>query len=174
MSLLERRLHAEWELLLALASLNPGRLSKPAACDAVFSMLLSGPAVPAAGAHEEFVTVHDIRVLYPLHFPAVPMELTLAKPVQHPNVHPEAGFVCLWERHRVSHTIEHALHKLVAMLNGTLFNADPLHVMQPAALDRMHVVLPDAFRLTGVPYAACFPEMAFPVAALHGRKPRLS
>ena len=62
------------------------------------------------------------------------MELYIDQPVLHPNIHPETGFLCLWEKHRVSYTIEHALHRTVAMLAGRLFNADVLHVMQPEAL----------------------------------------
>lgn len=77
------------------------------------------------------------------------MELTLCTPVFHPNVHPETGFVCLWDRHRVSNTVEHALHKLVAMLSGGLFNADAPHVMQPEALP---CVRTEAMPLQGVAY----------------------
>lgn len=55
-------------------------------------------------------------------------------PVVHPNIHPDTGFVCLWDRHRVSNTVEHALHKLAAMLAGELQNTTPMHVMQPGAL----------------------------------------
>ena len=45
--------------------------------------------------------------------------------------------MCLWERHRVSNTVEHALHKTVAMLSWQLYNREALHVMQPAALRRV-------------------------------------
>ena len=133
MSLLERRLRAEWEVLTALVACNPEQLREPHAQDTTFRVVLHGPqAVHATKGLA--VHVHDIRVEYPVHFPAVPMELYLAEPIQHPNVHPGTGFVCLWSGHRVSYTIEHALHKTTAMLSGTLVNMEPMHIMQPQAL----------------------------------------
>ena len=133
--MLERRLSAEWALLLALVERNPDRLHHPVARDTRFFVTLIGPEVLTT--HESagpLIASHDIRIDYPVHFPAVPMELYLHTPVLHPNVHPDTGFVCLWDRHRMSNTVEQALHKTVAMLNGSLHNPDTLHVMQPAAL----------------------------------------
>ena len=133
MTLFERRLRAEWDTLQQLALLNPSRLTHLAAADTTFTLVLHGP--PVTLAQGTFVQQeHALRIVFPVHFPAAPMELYLNQPVLHPNVHPETGFVCLWEKHRVSYTVEHALHRTVAMLAGRLFNPDAPHVMQPDAL----------------------------------------
>ena len=161
-SVLERRLHAEWDLLQELAALNPDRLGSIDADDTVFSGTLHGiataPVVPGAGTdathRQQFITSHRFRVQFPLHFPAVPMELYLQTPVQHPNIHPETGFVCLWDRHRVSNSVELALHKLAAMLSGHLYNAAALHVMQPGALAAMGTSGAPIALLTGVRHTA--------------------
>ena len=128
-----RRLRAEWCLLEQLAALNPSRLIEPRWLDSAFEVtLLQTPALQPASP--ELLAEHRVRVVYPRFFPAVPLELYLAEPVVHPNVHPLTGFVCLWDRHRVSNTVEHALHKTVAMLGWGLLNAEAHHVMQPEAL----------------------------------------
>ena len=129
----ERRLQAEWKLLGTLARLNPERIAGVRADDAVFRLTLRG--TPAFRLHWDGVeSTHALRVVYPRFFPMAPLELYLETPVIHPNIHPETGFVCLWDRHRVSNNVEHALHKTVAMLGWRLWNADPLHVMQPECL----------------------------------------
>ena len=137
MTIFERRLAAEWELLLLLAERNPGRLSSMQVHGAVLSLRLHGPAAMPANVacHRGLVSTHAMRIEFPVHFPAVPMELFLEIPVVHPNIHPETGFVCLWERHRVSNSVEHGLHRAVAMLAGQLRNTQAIHVMQPEALE---------------------------------------
>ncbi len=130
---LQRRLSAEWDLLGRLASLNPGRLSGLSANDTEFRGNLIGPSARLV-MQDTWEKNHSFRLFYPVHFPAAPMELYLQQPVRHPNVHPETGFACLWERHRVSHTAEHAVHRLAAMLAGRLVNREAVHVMQPEAL----------------------------------------
>ena len=129
----ERRLRAEWRLLRSLAALNPGRLTGLRADDTTFYVTLEGtPALPLADGPA--LPQHALRVAFPRYFPAVPMELFLSAPVRHPNIHPENGFVCLWDGHRVDNTVEHALHKTAAMLGWRLMNLDARHVMQPAAV----------------------------------------
>ena len=158
MPLLQRRLLAEWQLLQELAALNPGRLTDLSADDTTFHGTLHGVAAWPVGSNmginqpagEPPVTTHAFRVYYPVHFPAVPMELYLQAPMQHPNIHPESGFVCLWERHRADASIEVALHKLTAMLPGHLHNPAALHIMQPEALARMGRVDAPPAPLTGV------------------------
>jgi hypothetical protein len=152
LSIFERRLAAEWDLLLQLADRKSGRLSSMQADGAVLSLRLHGPAAaPAdAAAQPRLVIVHAIRIEFPVHFPAVPMEMFLEIPVFHPNIHPESGFVCLWDRHRVSNTVEHALHKTAAMLAGQLRNTNLIHVMQPEALE--HPVRTEPMPLLGVTY----------------------
>ncbi len=128
----ERRLQAEWALLADLIALNPGRLRNAAADDMVFSVTLEHTPAPALDSRTT-LEHHLLRLVYPRFFPVVPLELYLATPVFHPNVHPETGFVCLWDRHRTANTIEHALHKASAVLGWRLFNLDPRHTMQPDA-----------------------------------------
>ncbi len=151
-TLFERRLRNEWLLLDGLAGCNPGRITGARLQPGTIRFLLHGPsALPASDrASGCLLTEHATRIEFPVHFPAVPMEMFLETPVFHPNVHPETGFVCLWDRHRVSNTVEHALHKLAAMLSGHLRNTDALHVMQPAACDRPFQT--EAMPLLGVHY----------------------
>lgn len=137
-----RRLHAEWCTLQRLAAGNPGRLTGLAADDLTFSLTLrQTPALPlprgADGCQGATPTTHSLRIVYPEFFPAGPMELYLEQAVYHPNVHPGTGFVCLWDRHRVSNTVEHALHKLVAILGWRLYNTRAEHIMQPEALAQL-------------------------------------
>lgn len=136
-----RRFRSELELLHALAARNPGRISKVRADGCTLALTLHGPSALCVGVTPLCpIAIHDLRIDFPVHFPAVPMELFLSQPVIHPNIHPENGFVCLWQRHRVSNTVEHAMHKLVAMLAGQLHNREPQHMMQPNAT----AVLPNA------------------------------
>ena len=161
-----RRFRSEVELLHALAVRNPGRILDVAAEGGTIALVLHGPSSMAAGTTLPcLIARHDLHIDFPVHFPAVPMEMFLARPAVHPNIHPETGFVCLWDRHRVSNTVEHALHKLVAMLAGQLQNTEPRHVMQPSAL---HSALPhvEAMPLQGVQYDSA----AEPVTAAYRRR----
>lgn len=135
MSQLERRLRNEWDLLQRLAAANPLRLTDLAAEDLIFRFRLRGAPAVALEDMAATVSVHAVRVQFPRFFPAVPMELFLDKPVLHPNIHPQSGFVCLWEKHRVGHTVATAVHKTIAMLGWRLWNSAPIHVMQPLALE---------------------------------------
>jgi ubiquitin-protein ligase len=131
----ERRLQAEWDLLQTLAQLNPGRLTEVSAEDRLFRFTLrETPAWLAHTTHDKPVAIHRLRVFYPSYFPAVPLEIYVEAAFRHPNVHPDTGFVCVWERHRTDYTVEHAIHKVVAMMSGLLYNREALHVMQPEAL----------------------------------------
>ena len=148
-SQLGRRLSAEWETLVSLARINDpqiegGRLVDLSAGDLRLSLRLRGtPALALPGSNsgegDRVVEEHLLRVVFPVFFPAAPMEVYLETPMQHPNIHPETGFVCVWAHHRVSNTVEHALHKTVAMLGWRLSNAEPVHVMQPEVMRRMQV-----------------------------------
>lgn len=169
--MLERRLVNEWRLLQELADRNPGRITNPSRNGSTLTMHLNGPAASSLGTdgHLCLITSHAIRIDFPVHFPAVPMEMFLAAPVFHPNIHPETGFVCLWDRHRVSNTVEHAMHKLVAMLAGELQNTTPLHVMQPLAVE--HPLRTEPMPLLGVPYDPGPAQLT--VATAIGRRRRL-
>ena len=137
---LAHRLAAEWRGVQDLAIRNPGRLTDLQRRDTSITLRLRHtPALPCAAANPDgdLLTTHDVRIEFPAFFPAVPMELYLATPVAHPNIHPETGFVCLWDKHRVSNTVEQALQKTVAILGWQLHNAEVPHVMQPEALSRL-------------------------------------
>jgi ubiquitin-protein ligase len=128
----ERRMSAEWDLLRRLSERNPGRLTDMAMSEGTMRLWLR--STPAALPDGSTGAEHLLSFGFPVHYPAVPMTLHLARPVLHPNVHPRTGFVCLWLNHRISNTVEHALHKTVAMMGWRLFNPDPTHIMQPEAL----------------------------------------
>ena len=175
----ERRLPTERALLAALIAANPARLHDPHWQDASVSLTLTEtPALPVSShpgqLDEKIAREHRLRIRYPLFFPSLPMELYLEHAVVHPNIHPETGFVCLWAAHRATHTIEHALHKLVAMLGWRLANGAPEHVMQPEAWLRMQDpaeaprvrLLLQAGELAGVAHAHSFHA---PPAALRRR-----
>ncbi len=133
-----RRLRAEQDLLRSLLAANPARLRDPQWRDAAVSLtLLATPALLAGPPGDQIVREHRLRIGYPLFFPSLPLDLYLDRAVVHPNIHPETGFVCLWDEHRATHTIEHALHKLAAMLAWRLANPAAPHVMQPEAWARM-------------------------------------
>jgi ubiquitin-protein ligase len=132
----EVRMAAEWATLEELVRRNPGRLTHPTRRDTVFSLsIVDTPALrlDASGTYRHSVE-HDLRIHFPRHFPALPMEAYLVHPIFHPNAHPETGFLCLWDRHVTTNTVEHAVHKTVAMLAWRLLTTTPLHVMQPEAM----------------------------------------
>lgn len=136
-SLWHTRLAGEWTLLEQSAALNPGRIRALSQEDSTFRFTLHHVPAPALDANPKdrhIVATHAVEVVFPEHFPAAPLELSLKTPVWHPNVHPLTGFVCLWQGHRASHNIELALHKLLAILSWQVLNRDGVHVMQPDAL----------------------------------------
>ena len=143
----EVRIAAEWQLLLALIQRNSGRLIDRCWRDATFlvtlretlgydpTLLESDKSISVVSARREaLIHEHRMHITFPRHYPAVPMEVYLARPIFHPNIHPQTGFVCLWQRHSLTHTVEHAVHKTAAILGWRLFATDPAHVMQLEAL----------------------------------------
>ena len=163
----ERRLANEWHLMRDLAGRNPDRIMDLRMRGSVITLRLRGPDALPVGTdgHHCPVSQHALRMEFPVHFPAVPLEMYLEVPVVHPNIHPETGFVCLWDRHRVSHTTEHAMHRLVAMLAGELRNLDAVHVMQPDAV--VHPQRSAAMPLLGVEH---MDALLGPVPAVRRRR----
>jgi hypothetical protein len=169
MSNREMRIRSEWALLTELVARNPERLSDPAWRDTTLSVTIRRtPALPLTAAAEHgpvpdqiqldsLLEEHVLRIVFARHFPALPMEAYLMTPVFHPNIHPETGFVCLWQRHSTTNTIEHALHKTVAMLTWRLFTTTPLHTMQPRAL-----------ALCNEPESLSYVQSLLPAVPLHG------
>ncbi len=63
------------------------------------------------------------------------MENVLETQASHPYIHSENLFVCLWNRCRISNSVEHAVYKPAATLSGNFQNPGALPVMQPEACD---------------------------------------
>lgn len=151
-----RRMRHEWTLLQDLVSLNPGRLAESSATDfTFFTTLMNTPALPPLPATLP-VTTHRLRISFPRYFPTLPMELYLEQPMRHPNIHPVTGFICLWDKHRVSYTVEHALHRTVAILGWRLLNSDPRHIMQPYIPAPESLAALHAEALQGIEHPASF------------------
>jgi hypothetical protein len=100
----------------------------------MFRFTLHKTPVLLAGSHG-LSSSHAVRIVYPVYFPTAPLEVYTDRAFLHPNVHPVTGFVCVWDRHQVSNTAEHAVHKLISMMSGRLSNREALHMMQPHAWD---------------------------------------
>ncbi|MEW6366468.1 MAG: ubiquitin-conjugating enzyme E2 [Acidobacteriota bacterium] len=133
-----RRLRSERELLWRLIDLNPETLAFSGAeqsADAVRVSLrrtcgITSLGPPCALSHE-----HDVRLLFPRFYPAMPTEAYLTDPIFHPNVDPRNGFVCLWTRTSSGDTVIEALCRLQRIIAWELVNLDAAHVVQAAAAD---------------------------------------
>ena len=130
----ERRIAAERGFLDAMVRLNPGRLEfeswhRERDTDIARVRLLDTPASLLNGSVSQ---THAVRLVFPAYFPSVPIEAYLDVPVLHPNVHPENGFICLWEKHSAGDTMIQALLQTQRVITGKLHNSNPEHVMQPA------------------------------------------
>lgn len=135
----KRRVEQEWKLLLALAAENPEvlqdcvREDKPDGTLFRFQLLQTQALVEEAG-QLQILHEHTVTLRFPRFFPAVPIEASLARPVFHPNVHPETGFVCLWNRFSSGDTVIEAVRQLQKVISWQVHNETPDHVMQPEAL----------------------------------------
>jgi hypothetical protein len=173
-TLYERRVEQEWRLLQSLAEANPGLIEtlgrRVDQGDEVLDFNLhKTEALRETAGGLTVQDSHRVSVHFPRFFPSVPLEASLAKPVFHPNVHPENGFVCLWSRFSAGDTIVQAVTQLQGILTWQLVNEDPDHLMQPNALvwlkdPSRHVSLP----LTQQPLRR--PE-GFALASTYGRRP---
>src|SRR5579863_384095 len=140
----ERRIGQEWRLLQLLAETNLGRLklgdnSRLPDGQSFRCTLRQSPALlESAGGGEARLAVqdcHEVTFRFPLFFPAVPIEASLARPVFHPNVHPENGFVCLWDSFSPGDTVIEAAGQLQRVMSWQLVNERPDHLMQPRAME---------------------------------------
>jgi ubiquitin-protein ligase len=135
-----RRLDNEWALLEQLAAHNPHiiegirRETHPDAD--LFRLILHRTSALSPGFPHPVreSASHDVMFRYPAYYPAVPIEAFLTRPVFHPNIHPENGFVCLWDRVSSGDTILEALRKLQRVICWELWNDHADHVMQPEAV----------------------------------------
>jgi len=115
-----RRLQGERALIERLVRDNPTQLSDLEWTDEECRVSLQ------IGGDE-----HRVRLHFPRFFPSVPLEAYLDRPVAHPNIDPANGFVCLWTRLSVSHTVIEAVRRLRLILAWRMLNLDEDHVMQP-------------------------------------------
>jgi ubiquitin-protein ligase len=175
-TLRQTRLENEWSVLQRLAAYNPGLIRlggrKADAMGERFELTIEGtpsPIITRAGV--EIIDSHRVAVQFPAYFPAVPMQVLVSPPVLHPNVHPETGFVCIWDRTSSGDSILDALIMLQKVITWELHNAHADHLMQPDALGRWSKKLP--YRALRMPPdlkaeldARCLPACS--------RRPRLS
>jgi ubiquitin-protein ligase len=136
MELRQRRIENEWELLQQLAQANPALLSDIQRHQDDFLLKLSQTTAPVRmDENIDLRSEHDVRLSFPRFFPTMPIEAYVTPPVFHPNVHPDTGFVCLWNRFSLHDTVVEALCQLQRVLTFTLFSESADHVMQPEALE---------------------------------------
>jgi len=136
----QRRTEQEWKLLDALATQNPDLLQDctreaPADGPIFCFQLRQTPALVEEAGQLVIRDQHCVRLHFPRFFPAVPLEASLLRPVFHPNVHPETGFVCLWNRFSPGDTVVEGVSQLRQVITWRLLNEDPDQVMQPKSLE---------------------------------------
>jgi hypothetical protein len=175
-TLRQTRLDNEWSVLRALADYNPGLLTlegrKTDAMEERFELRIEGTPSPIiAQAGVEIADSHRVTVQFPAYFPAVPMQVFVSPPVLHPNVHPETGFVCIWDRTSPGDSILDALVLLQKVITWELHNPRADHVMQPEALGRRHA--PRPYRSLRMP-PGLKAELDARCRPPSGRRPRLS
>jgi len=134
-----RRVANEFDLLKKLEEANPGvlavlgRSSGPDG-DRVAVAIHQTEGLVQGGDGLAACDSHEAEFQFPELFPAVPIEAFLKRPVFHPNVHPENGFVCLWSRFSAGDTIIEAVRQLQRVIRWEVFNSETDHLMQPEAL----------------------------------------
>src|ERR1051325_7426164 len=138
-TLYQRRVEQEWRLLQLLAEANPSFIEnqkqKKEVQGEIFTFMLR-QTLGLLGPPGNFqsVDVHAVSLHFPKFFPSTPIEASLTHPVFHPNVHPETGFVCLWNRFSPGATVMEAISQLQQVITWKLVNQETDHLMQPEAL----------------------------------------
>ena len=143
MSVRTRRIENEWKILAVLAAHNPGivevigRETHPDAD--VFHAILHQTSAVSPGEPPLLMQAasHPVAFSFPAFYPGVPIEAFLVDSVLHPNIHPENGFVCLWDRFSRGDTVVEAIVKLQKIITWELSNDRAEHVMQPEARSRI-------------------------------------
>jgi ubiquitin-protein ligase len=138
-TLYQRRVEQEWELLKIVGEANPSIVQdierNPKPGGEIFSFTLhKTPTLTGQPDNFQRPDSHKVSLSFPRFFPSTPIEASLAVPVFHPNVHPETGFVCLWNRFSPGDTVIEAISQLQQVISWELFNQETDHVMQPEAL----------------------------------------
>lgn len=134
----ERRISNEWSLLQQVARLNGGLVEVLGRYSAPEDDLLTVAVhqtcgIVQTGTAREFVFSHVVELRFTRFFPSVPIEAALRVPVFHPNVDPENGFACLWNRVSASDTVARALQRLQFIISWTIVNLESAHLLQPTA-----------------------------------------
>jgi ubiquitin-protein ligase len=139
LTLHQRRVANELELLDQVAALNPAILRVVdraiyADSSRVDIELLASPALIRENGALVVEATHASQLRLPRFFPAVPIEIYLKRPVFHPNVDPDTGFVCLWHRFSPDDTCVDAIRRLRQIIAWKMMNPNPLQVIQPDAI----------------------------------------
>lgn len=125
----ERRIRNEWEWLLRTALADPAGLAVPRETGGLVR-LRETPWYALDGACRTGLAV---RFTFPEYYPSVPLEAWLAEPALHPNIHPETGFVCLWDTSHDGVSLVEAVLQLQRVVTWKLYNFSADHLMQPDA-----------------------------------------
>jgi ubiquitin-protein ligase len=138
-TLYQRRIEQEWQLLQLLAKLHSSSIENPKrekeVRGEVFRFTIhQTPALIGKPDHFQILDIHAVSLYFPKFFPSTPIEANLGDPVFHPNVHPENGFVCLWNRFSPGDTVMEAISQLQQVITWKLVNQETDHLMQPDAL----------------------------------------
>ena len=138
-TLYQRRLEQEWVLLELLHNTSPDILESPKRTSEISGEIFSFGLLQTQGltgqkGYLESCDSHVVTLHFPKFFPSTPIEASLAHPVFHPNVHPETGFVCLWNRFSPGDTVMEAISQLQQVITWKLVNQETDHLMQPEAL----------------------------------------
>ncbi len=134
-SLRADRIEKEWQMLQRFSKLNPDkleileRLSRPD--EETFRIrLTNSPGVATFDSNQPILRDrHRFRLSYPRFYPEMPIECYVEEPLFHPNVKPETGFVCLWEKSRLEHGVIQAIARAHAMAAFRMVNLGEPHLM---------------------------------------------
>ena len=131
MNLRNRRIDAEWQLLVALADANPVTFAAITRLEDEFQIELRESPAWIGGKEKRIVeTAHKLRYVYPRYYPSLPLEGYFVRPIFHLNVDLATGFVCLWQDYRPTLTIVDAILVTRAIMAGTAANLELTHRMQ--------------------------------------------
>jgi Ubiquitin-conjugating enzyme len=157
-SIRARRIEGEWQILCSLAEHNPdvlhirGRV-RDAGIDYFEASLSNSGAIAVVPACLLSLTEYEVTLMFPAFFPAVPIQAYVRPPLLHPNIHPQTGFVCLFEHDSPADGVIEALTQLQAVVSWTLYNSNTDHLMQPAALEQYSSRSPLTFHKLAIPEA---------------------
>jgi ubiquitin-protein ligase len=135
----QRRVEHEWRLLQLLAATNSSVLEilnreQGPASERFHLILHKTCALIKQDSYLNSLDTHTVALHFPEFFPSVPIEASLAIPVFHPNIHPENGFVCLWDRFSSGDTVAEAVLQLQRVITWRLVNEESDHLLQPEAI----------------------------------------